>query len=199
VVAVAKSRPVPECFCVVGSKCYYTVVVEDLSASKFVATATLLVEVLAVAPRMPCHVHVKNARHCQLCSYLSCALSSCSRSSSDAEGMCPGACWQYKFLRGGHLCGHIEDVVVDASQRYGCRLDVCECADLFIFGRGVIVVLDTLESHAFETPLSPMHSCMQGRKNTWCSRHLGGMNRCIGPAVRVHLTRLCHLERRIGK
>ena len=53
VVAVAKSRRVPDRLCVVGSKCYYTVVVEDLSASKIVATATLLVEVLAVATCMP--------------------------------------------------------------------------------------------------------------------------------------------------
>ena len=97
----------------------------------------------------------KNARHYQLCAYLSCALSSCSRWSSDAKGMCSGACWQYKFLRGGHLCGHVEDVVVDASQRYGCRLDVCECAGLIMFGPGVIGVLDT-----WETPSSPMHSIL---------------------------------------
>ncbi len=42
-----------------GSKCYYTVVVEDVAASKIVATATLLVEVLVVPVCMPCRVHVE--------------------------------------------------------------------------------------------------------------------------------------------
>lgn len=45
--------------CVAGSKSYYTVVVEDVAASKIVATATLLVEVLVVPARMPCCVHVE--------------------------------------------------------------------------------------------------------------------------------------------
>ena len=57
-----------------GSKCYYTVVVEDVAASKIVATATLLVEVLVVPVCMPCRVHVNGVRHYQLCSCLSYAL-----------------------------------------------------------------------------------------------------------------------------
>ena len=58
-VAVGPAGQVPHRACVAGSKSYYTVVVEDVAASKIVATATLLVEVLVVPVCMPCRVHVE--------------------------------------------------------------------------------------------------------------------------------------------
>jgi hypothetical protein len=122
--ALGPTGQVPHRACVAGSKSYYTVVVEDVAASKIVATATLLVEVLVVPARMPCRVLVEGSTSP---SSVRIAIVRPFRPSHARRVMprtCAGTCWQYKFLRGGHLAGHIEDVVVDASQRYACCLDL---------------------------------------------------------------------------
>jgi hypothetical protein len=193
-VAVGPAGQVPHRACVAGSKSYYTVVVEDVAASKIVATATLLVEVLVVPARMPCRVLVEG------CTPLSSVLIAIERPFRPSHARrvmprtCAGTCWQYKFLRGGHLAGHIEDVVVDASQRYVCCLDLLVFDNVRPWGEfGGLRALDTrinalappgaFTSHTFGTYMPP-NSCMHARgkklgfKLIQALQRLGGLLGC---------------------